>query len=112
MVDDSGTPTPLPGSPVRGSDTGRPVMALLDLLGRRWTLRVLWELSRESLGFRELQRRCDNMSSSMLHQRLGELRDSRFATNEDGRWELTVLGHELLRQLEPLYVFAEDWKPT
>ena len=33
-----------PGRPVRGSRTGRPVMALLDLLGRRWTLRVLSEL--------------------------------------------------------------------
>jgi DNA-binding HxlR family transcriptional regulator len=29
---------------VRGSRTGRPVMALLDLLGRRWTLRIVWEL--------------------------------------------------------------------
>ena len=29
---------------VRGSRTGRRIMALLDLLGRRWTLRILWEL--------------------------------------------------------------------
>ena len=29
---------------VRGSRTGRPVMALLDLLGRRWSLRIIWEL--------------------------------------------------------------------
>jgi DNA-binding HxlR family transcriptional regulator len=29
---------------VRGSKSGRPIMALLDLLGRRWTLRILWEL--------------------------------------------------------------------
>ena len=29
---------------VRGSRTGRPIMALLDLLGRRWTLRIIWEL--------------------------------------------------------------------
>jgi L-alanine-DL-glutamate epimerase-like enolase superfamily enzyme len=36
--------TPKPGKPVRGSQTGRPIMALLDLLGRRWTLRLLWEL--------------------------------------------------------------------
>ena len=112
MSDDRTTATPLPGSPVRGSDTGRPIMALLDLLGRRWTLRVLWELSHEAIGFRELQRRCDNMSSSMLHQRLGELRDSRFATNDGGRWDLTPLGVELLQQLKPLYVFANDWKPS
>ena len=36
--------TPRPGRPVRGSQTGRPIMALMDLLGRRWTLRVIWEL--------------------------------------------------------------------
>ena len=28
--------TPKPGRPVRGSRSGVPVMALLDLLGRRW----------------------------------------------------------------------------
>ena len=36
--------TPKPGRRVRGSATGRPIMALLDLLGRRMTLRILWEL--------------------------------------------------------------------
>jgi len=43
-------PSPLPGRAVRGSRSGRPVMALLDLLdllGRRWTLRLLWELHGE-----------------------------------------------------------------
>ncbi|HEV7693887.1 MAG TPA: hypothetical protein VGO52_23840 [Hyphomonadaceae bacterium] len=34
---------------VRGSRTGRPIMALLDLLGRRWTLRVIWELRGEPM---------------------------------------------------------------
>ncbi|WP_372509512.1 winged helix-turn-helix transcriptional regulator [Streptomyces humicola] len=41
-------------------------MAALDLLGRRWTLRILWELSQAPAGFRELQRRCEGMSSSVL----------------------------------------------
>ena len=35
---------PRPGVPVRGSATGRPLMAAMDLLGRRWALRILWEL--------------------------------------------------------------------
>ncbi len=65
---------PTPGKPVRGSRTGRPLMALLDLLGRRWTLRVLWELRRGPLTFAELQRRCDAMSPSVLNQRISELR--------------------------------------
>ena len=51
--------TPKPGTPVRGSRTGRPIMAALDLLGRRWALRVLWELRGGPLSFRELRARCD-----------------------------------------------------
>jgi len=38
-------PVPRPGRVVRGSATGRPLMAALDLLGRRWALRILWELT-------------------------------------------------------------------
>ena len=69
--------TPLPGRPVRGSATGRPIMALLDLLGRRWALRVLWELRSGPVpGFRELQSRCGGVSSSVLTDRLTELRDA------------------------------------
>ena len=29
----------------------RPVLDTLDLLGRRWALRVVWELRRDTLGF-------------------------------------------------------------
>ena len=35
-------PTKSPGQKVRGSQSGRPIMVLLDVLGQRWTLRVLW----------------------------------------------------------------------
>ena len=35
---------PVPGRKVRGSQTGRPLMAAFDLLGRRGVLRILWEL--------------------------------------------------------------------
>ena len=45
-------PLPVPGTPVRGSRTGRPLMATFDLLGRRWMLRVLWELRTGPIGFR------------------------------------------------------------
>ena len=66
--------TPLPGRPVRGSATGRPVMALLDLLGRRWALRALWELRGEPVPtFRDLQARCGGVSSSVLADRLARL---------------------------------------
>ncbi len=64
---------PRPGRVVRGSATGRPLMAALDLLGRRWALRILWELTDGPRGARELRQRCDAMSPSVLYQRLAEL---------------------------------------
>jgi DNA-binding HxlR family transcriptional regulator len=51
-------------------------MAALDLFGWCWSLRVVWELRGQPLGFRQLQR-CDNMSSSVLRERLTELAGAR-----------------------------------
>lgn len=64
---------PRPGMPVRGSESGLPVMAVLDLLGRRWAMGNLWELGQAPAGFRELRRRCERMSSSVVRTRLDEL---------------------------------------
>jgi DNA-binding HxlR family transcriptional regulator len=107
-IDETTSPV-RPGRPVRGSATGRPVMALLDLLGRRWTMRILWELRDAPAGFRELQRRCDQMSSSMLDTRLSELSDAGLADNDSGAWALTESGRTLLIALKPLYRFADHW---
>ena len=50
-------------------------MALLDLLGRRWALRIGWELrDGGTLTFRQLQERCDGASSSVVNDRIRELR--------------------------------------
>jgi DNA-binding HxlR family transcriptional regulator len=102
--------TPLPGSKVRGSRTGRPIMALLDLLGRRWILRILWELREESLGFRALQARCGRMSPSVLSQRLRDLVSARIVEqNEGADYRLTEPGARLLAALLPLHQWSEDW---
>ncbi len=99
-----------PGSPARGSSTGRPLMAALDLFGRRWLLRIMWELRDGPLGFRPLQRQCDNMSSSVLGQRLAELEDvALIQRTDDGRYELTELGHDLGRAIKPLQVWSARW---
>jgi DNA-binding HxlR family transcriptional regulator len=87
-------------------------MALLDLLGRRWALRVLWELrDGEALTFRELQARCGGVSSSVLNDRLRELRDAAIVATEPaaGGYRLTAEGAELLRALEPLSTWAKRW---
>lgn len=101
--------TPRPGSPVRGSHSGRPVMAALDLLGRRWTLRILWELSQAPAGFRELQRRCERMSSSVLSTRLGELTGARVLTLHGDAYRLTRLGEDLVEALSPLNAWSRRW---
>jgi DNA-binding HxlR family transcriptional regulator len=87
-------------------------MALLDLLGRRWALRVLWELrDGEALTFRELQARCGGVSSSVLNDRLRELREAAIVAAEPaaGGYRLTDEGAELLRALEPLSAWAKRW---
>jgi DNA-binding HxlR family transcriptional regulator len=101
--------TPRPGVPVRGSQTGQPIMALLDLLGRRWALRIVWELRDEPLPFRALQERCSGMSSSVLNQRLGELRDAGVVDAGEGGYALSAEGAELLESLRPLDAWAKRW---
>lgn len=100
---------PQPGEPVRGSTSGRPIMALLDLLGRRWSLRVLWELHQAPASFRELQARCEGVSPSVLNTRLGDLREAQLLENGERGYQLSTLGVELVARCLPLAVWAEEW---
>lgn len=84
-------------------------MALLDLLGRRWTMRVLWELRGGPLSFRALQAACSGMSPSVLNQRLAELREAALVDAADNGYALTPRGKELLAMFEPLNRWAEGW---
>lgn len=104
-------PVALPVTTARGSQTGRPTMALLDLLGRRWTLRIIWELRSNGVRtFRELQSRCDDASSSVLIERLHELRAAGIVVyREGGGYRLTDDGQQLLGMLGPLQTWAEAW---
>ncbi|TNE60729.1 MAG: transcriptional regulator [Alphaproteobacteria bacterium] len=103
--------TPLPGRPVKGSSTGRPIMAAMDLLGRRWSLRILWELREGPVGFRDIQARCENLSPSVLSTRLKELAEARIIEpTPDRRWQSTALGRELSTALRPLHAWADQWK--
>lgn len=85
-------------------------MAALDLFGRRWSLRILWELRAGPLGFRPLQKQCDDMSSSVMRQRLTELLDAQVIQQlPDSRYELTPLGQEARHALIPLAHWAGRW---
>jgi DNA-binding HxlR family transcriptional regulator len=84
-------------------------MALLDLLGRRWSLRVLWELREGPVPFRALQERCGGMSSSVLSQRLAELTKAEILEREADGYRLSAEGERLLDGLAPLQSWAERW---
>jgi DNA-binding HxlR family transcriptional regulator len=98
-----------PGRPARGSKSGRPIMVLLDLLGRRWTLRIVWELREGPRRFRELQDLI-GASPTIVNARLAELREARLVElDERTGYRLTTLGRELLRLFLPLHVWSEKW---
>jgi DNA-binding HxlR family transcriptional regulator len=96
--------------PVRGSRTGRPIMALLDLLGRRWSLRIVWELRDGALTSRALRAACDEASPTILQTRLADLREAGFVelVPSEG-YRLTALGRDLFQTFTPLHQFAERW---
>lgn len=104
---------PKPGGAVRGSRTGRPVMALLDLLGRRTALRILWELSRASasLTFRALQVAAET-NPALLNVRLKELRAADIVVHDDSGYSLTPTGESLVELLAPLVDWADRWAQT
>jgi DNA-binding HxlR family transcriptional regulator len=87
-------------------------MALLDLLGRRWALRILWELRTGEPTFRELQERCGSISSSVMSDRLRELGDAGVVAHTGSGYSLTPSGHDLLARLMPLEEWASHWTPA
>ena len=98
-----------PGQKVRGSETGRPIVVLLDQLGQKWTLRILWELREHRLTFRELQSRCENISPTIVNRRLKDLRELQIIDHGEGGYGYTKLGRELGRQLALLDTWSKRW---
>ena len=86
----------------------RPVERALDLLGRRWALRLIWELRRSTLSFSELRRRT-GISPTLLTARLSELLVARIVERDPGRrYRLSGAGRELARLLYELNRWAEQ----
>jgi DNA-binding HxlR family transcriptional regulator len=86
------------------------MMALLDLLGRRWALRILWELRVQPASFQGLQRRCDSMSTSVLAQRLTELREAQLIEKDQAaNYALTESGSLLLSRLDGIDDWTQEW---
>ncbi|QHQ36662.1 winged helix-turn-helix transcriptional regulator [Algicella marina] len=100
------------GDPVPGSRSGQPIMVLFDLLSRRWTMGILWNLSDGNRTFRDLQSRCGSASPSVLNTRLKELRSVELVEKAADGYALTVTGRELFGHLEPLGDWAMEWVPS
>jgi DNA-binding HxlR family transcriptional regulator len=85
-------------------------MALLDLLGRRWALRVLWELRDGPLTSRALREACGGVSPTVLQDRADELREAVLVElDETSGYRLTALGRELLARFGPIGAWADRW---
>ena len=102
-------PLPIPGSQVRGSKSGKPIMALLDLLGRTWSLGVIWHLSQGPATFRQLQQRCEQISPSLLNTRLQELKILQLIETQSDGYALTDQGRSLFEIIAPLGQWSKDW---
>lgn len=95
--------------PARGTSSGRPIMVALDVLGRRGSLRIVWELSeRGSLTFRALQEACET-NPGLLNTRLKELRRLQLVEHLPGGYRLTEHGKALSKALRPLSSWAAAW---
>jgi DNA-binding HxlR family transcriptional regulator len=86
----------------------RPMLMVLDLLGRRWALRLLWELRRDAVSFSDLRKRTE-ISPSVLSARLADLSAAGIVERERSRrYRLTGRGRELARMLYEINRWAES----
>lgn len=101
--------SPVPGKPVRGSKSGKPIMALFDLLGRSWAMGIIWHLHQGPSTFRKLQEYCENISPSTLNKRLKELIDAYLVERTLNGYALTPQGETLFQLIDPLGKWAKKW---
>ncbi len=82
----------------------------LDLSGRRWALRVVWELRVGPLNFRNLQAACGGISPSVLQRRLHELRDENVIERIPRLgYRLSTRGEKLFQVLARLDKWSSTW---
>jgi len=104
------TTIPVPGAPVRGSKSGSPIMALFDLLGRRWAMGVLWVLSEQGpCTFGQLETSCETISPAVLNTRLKELQAAGLVVKRDNGYAVSKLGREVHAALLPLSATSKKW---
>ncbi|MEP2988113.1 MAG: helix-turn-helix domain-containing protein [Parasphingorhabdus sp.] len=89
-----------------GEKSPRPIMILLDILGKRWTLRIMWELRNGPFTFRALQEVCDMLSPTTLNKRLNDLKSLNVVDHQSNGYQLTTKGLELAKIMMGLTEWA------
>lgn len=88
----------------------RPIMRLIDLLGKKWVMRIIWEMNAGSCTFRELQDRCGGISPTVINGRMKDLIAAGLINKDNpSGYQLTQAGQELLELFGPLNQWAEQW---
>ena len=94
---------------VRGSSTGRPIMALLDLWAGAGRCASSGNCATSLAASASLQ---DSIGASptIINTRLAELREAKLVELDEAvGYRLTPLGQELLRLFLPLHLWSEKW---
>lgn len=97
---------------LRTTPTSPQIAAILERCGRRWALRVVWELRAGPLNFRALQAACGAISPSVLQRRVHELRALGLLEAIPGLgYRLTAAGESLFQVLAGLDRWAHEHGP-
>ena len=91
---------------------GRPAITdIIELLSKKWVMRIIWELRDDPLTFRELQIACGDISPTILNNRLKLLGASILVQkNTPNGYCLTGSGRDLLEVYKPLNHWAKAWQ--
>ena len=93
---------------IRETETSAGLALALDHFGRRWALRVIWELRGGALNFRALRAACGGISPSVMQARLHQLRDLGLIEQIPGLgYRHTAAGQQLFRVIAPLGEWAD-----
>ena len=84
-------------------------MAAFDLLGRRWAMGIIWNLSKGPATFRSLQEHCETISPSILNSRIKDLHEAGLIEKTAQGYALNPLGEELYALLQPLADWSVRW---
>ena len=94
---------------LKRASTSSSMSRALDILGRRWTLRTVWELRVGPLNFRALQAACGGISPSVLQRRLHELQEAGVIEKIPRLgYRLSTSGERLFQVIAPL----EKWSAS